>query len=186
MNCLSYAILLNYIRKERNNKKKNRIKNNMNITSKNEIKNLQSLFTNMSEGIRNGHSLLSLKSLVEQYQENDWKKYVKFNNEKYARNIIYQDDVVEFVVISWKKGQESPIHDHPNNGCLLKMCSGKLREKRFSNNGGLHKISDFALYVNDVGYIDNSLCLHSICAIDDSVSLHIYSPPNYKCNTYIL
>ena len=31
----------------------------------------------------------------------------------------------------WNPGKESPIHDHPCDGCWMRVCEGSVQEKRF-------------------------------------------------------
>ena len=49
---------------------------------------------------------------VEKYDNDDWKKYINFSNQKYIRNLIFRNDKFEMYVICWNNNQSSPIHDH--------------------------------------------------------------------------
>ena len=79
----------------------------------------------------------------------------------------------------------SKIHDHSSNGCILKLLYGELIEKRYNNN--LQHIKTNIISENNISYISNKICYHSINNNNNnniSVSLHIYSPSNYIANLY--
>lgn len=105
--------------------------------------------------------------------------HVSFNNNYYSRNLVYRNDKFDIYYICWKKNQKSKIHSHPNNGCLMKVLMGKVKECKYSNNINLEKISEKELNVNDCGYMEGSKLLHDIEALEDTISLHIYSPPKF-------
>ena len=55
---------------------------------------------------------------------NDWEQHVKFDDRTYCKNILYRDDHIECILIGWLPGQASPLHGHPENGCLMRVLSG--------------------------------------------------------------
>jgi len=87
-------------------------------------------------------------------------------------------------IITWNKCKESPIHDHSKNGCIYKILHGTLIEELYNNN--LKIIQKNILHKDTIKYIDNKIGYHKIINPTDdiSVSLHIYSPPNYKTKYY--
>jgi len=91
------------------------------------------------------------------------------------------------IIICWNSNQSSKIHDHPDNGCLLKVLQGSLTEYNYKFNDNDLQIKNCnKLNVNDIGYQEGSTGLHKICNENNNkvISLHIYSPPNYKCKIY--
>ena len=46
---------------------------------------------------------------------------------------LYRNNDFEILLINWDKHQGSPIHNHADNGCVLKMMKGELFEKRFDS-----------------------------------------------------
>jgi cysteine dioxygenase len=82
-------------------------------------------------------------------------------------------------IITWNKDSKTMIHDHAENGCILKMLRGSLKETIYKD-GDLIK-SNY-LINSDTGCINNDIGYHSIENISDgiSVSLHIYSPCNHN------
>ena len=123
------------------------------------------------------------------YVGDDWRKYINFSDRTYTRRILkeYSNDMFEFVLICWNNDQYTPIHDHPERGCIMKVLEGGLWEHRYTKccygNYDVHEKS----YVvrNDVTYIEGNDTIHKI--INDNlqtVTLHIYSPAGYINNTY--
>ena len=123
-------------------------------------------------------SLYSLIPIAEEYRDEDWNNYVTFSDVGYQKKIVHRGYNVEILVISWKKGQRSKVHNHPENGCILLVRKGVLREKRYRIDT-MCPDKETELGVGDVSYIDNREWYHAIEALEDSVSIHIYSPPNY-------
>jgi hypothetical protein len=83
------------------------------------------------------------------------------------------------LVLVWTPGKGSPIHDHANAHCLMKVLRGTLRETRFSYpdapNSGLKVIKETTYKENEVTYMSDELGLHKISNQDEkqlAVSLH--------------
>ena len=122
---------------------------------------------------------------IENYKDTDWKKHKSFfinssnsydKSKKYYKNIIYQNDSFELILIKWEKGAQTSIHGHPDNGCILKLLEGKLKEEKYNK---FNKYKSSELGINSVGYMHNNLGTHKIIALEESYSLHLYSPPKY-------
>lgn len=103
----------------------------------------------------------------------DIRKHKIDEPKTYEKVIIHKNNDYELVLINWEKGAFTNYHDHPKNGCVLKVLDGKLYER--SENGSK------TLIKNSVNFkLENEF--HQIIAIDKSYSLHYYSPPNYYNN----
>ena len=142
---------------------------------------LEKLFLTISEKVKNNKKLKELDDLLRSYNGKDWKDYVKFSDLKYTRNNVFSNENIEMIVICWNKNQKSGIHDHPNNGCLMKVLQGEITEECYNNKLKLIKTNNNK--VNDIGYQEGKNGIHNIInSNNQSISLHIYSPPNYKSN----
>jgi len=144
-----------------------------------QFKNLKELFSSINKNLKNNIKLKDLLDDVKKYNGDDWKKYIKKNSLTYNRHIVYKNDLLELVIITWDSEQETPVHGHPKNGCIFKILSGNI-------NTCLYKTLDtkiieriFNLKFGDTRYIDNTVSFHSMSNNYDNlcVSLHIYSPP---------
>ena len=140
--------------------------------------------------LTNKKQLKDFEHLLEEYTEEDYYDYLSIkdfiNNNNYKRVKIEElsNDVFEFVLIIWKPNAKTKIHDHPNKGCLLKVLEGSLDEELFDNE--LNNLAFYKLNKNETSYIESNTILHSISNNTNNyaVSLHIYSPSNYKTNYY--
>ena len=136
---------------------------------------LQVLFNSINNNVKNGIKLDKLKDLIYKYNSTDWKQFIKLNPVKYNRHIVFKNENVELLVVTWNKNQSTKIHGHPKNGCLFKILEGYIDEHKYENDD---KTVINTFKQNDVGYIDNSIGYHKMVNDDNiCVSLHIYSPP---------
>ena len=160
------------------------------------MNNLKVLFENATDLMKENETVDCLNELLKSYNENDWINYIKYDfeikdNKNYYKNLVEINDIIELYIITWNKHSFSPIHDHPENGCILKILDGKLCEELYINKSTndakyVELINKSTLNVNDTGYRIGNKILHKIININDgiTVSLHIYSKPNYKQNIY--
>ena len=104
---------------------------------------------------------------------------IQFDSNKYRRNIIFRNDTFEILLICWEEGQSTPIHFHPEKGCLLNVIQGELEETIYNKSNEIEKQNHFK--INNISYMHNTIGSHSIRNIykGRSISLHIYSPPNF-------
>jgi cysteine dioxygenase len=152
------------------------------------ITNIADLCININIKLLEGMKLYQLDNIIKLYIGLDWIKYVHFLEETYNKVKIYEDDLIEIILICWNENQESYIHDHPSNGCLLKILDGKLLEENYINlklDNTIKKINEIEMNINNIFYKEGSDILHRIKNYKNkSISLHIYSPPKYKSNIY--
>ena len=150
--------------------------------------NLQGLFSliksNIKPNIKSNKSIYYLNSIINKYNNNDWKSYTinsKNSNEiNYNKQLVDKNDDFDMYIITWYGNRESLIHDHSENGCIYKVLQGTIIEKLYDNS--LNFKDEKILSENMIGYIDNNMGYHKILNNTDdiSITLHIYSPPNYK------
>ncbi|KAL4894968.1 RmlC-like cupin domain-containing protein [Aspergillus ambiguus] len=133
-----------------------------------------------------------LISLVKKYKANagEWAHYY-YNDESknYTRNAIENiNHKANILLLVWNPGKGSPIHDHANAHCIMKVLAGRLREtvyhapKSESDSPGPLRIkSENEYYTNEVTYIADNIGLHRVdnpSSDQIAVSLHLYTPPN--------
>ena len=127
---------------------------------------------------KNYNNLAKSKYLLNNYKSNDWIKYINFDIENYKKNLVYRNNDFEIFVTCWLPNQETKIHNHSKNGCLIKILEGNMKEITY--NTGSHKvIGENIMKTNDIRYIDDSICYHKMINNTEfnCISLHIYSPP---------
>lgn len=125
----------------------------------------------------------SLSKFKDEYKELMINNVINFKKEKligtYKRNVLYRADEFEIILISWGAKSSTPIHCHPENGCLLYVLSGELFEYIYDYQDELTKVN--YIIKGDVGYMHRNLGKHKVVNDNNKTcySLHIYSPPNY-------
>ena len=67
-------------------------------------------------------------------KEGGWERYAFFDDKKnYTRNLVATDGkTFTLVLLCWSPGRESPIHDHPCDGCWLQILEGAIVESRYT------------------------------------------------------
>ena len=122
--------------------------------------------------------LLENKNILSSYNSNDWKQYISFYKQDYKKNLVYRDNNFEIFVVCWLPNQETKIHNHSEEGCLLKILEGNINEELYDKNFVVKENNN--LVMSDVRYIDDSIGIHKIKNNEENtISLHIYSPPNF-------
>ncbi|KAH8912149.1 cysteine dioxygenase type I [Coniochaeta sp. PMI_546] len=139
-----------------------------------------------------------LMSLMQEYdaEDNGWQKYAMGDASRgYTRNLVDEGNgKSNLLVLVWSPGKGSPIHDHGNAHCLMKILRGDLTETRYEfpsgdEPAGMKIISEKTYTENSVAYMADELGVHRIWnkGSDFAVSLHLYTPPNVAkggCNIF--
>ena len=134
----------------------------------------------------------SLNKIVEGYQSNseDWGKYAYFDAYKYTRNLVDDgNDYYNILILCWGPSHYSPIHDHANSHCLMKVLDGELEEIMYTNPAEeeMELKRTLTLNKNETTYIHDKIGIHKVGNPSNNkgaVSLHIYSPPIKVCTTF--
>ena len=89
---------------------------------------------------------------------------VCFGDDCYKRNLLRLTDAYAALILCWKPGQASPIHDHKGSACGIRVLRGEVTETRY------HR--DEAGHLSEAGtdrYPEGSVCgsfdadIHVIC-----------------------
>jgi hypothetical protein len=109
----------------------------------------------------------------------------------YSRNLVATDGKhYSLLLLCWKPGRESAIHDHPCDGCFVKTLRGCIRETRYHCNATTNEITQGVtkFYCEDqVSFMNDEIGLHKIGNPNDitgAVSLHLYTPPFRSCKVW--
>ncbi len=119
----------------------------------------------------------------------DIEKACCFGQRGYRRNIIARSEWFELLALCWRSGHCTPIHDHQGVSCAFRIVEGTGTEIRFRNtDSGL--ICPVATTPMGPGYVCSAddADIHQVAnmqpAGSDLITLHIYSPPITKMNTF--
>ena len=110
--------------------------------------------------IRQINNLSKSKNILDQYNSNDWKKYIEFCNINYRKNLFYRDNDYEMFIVCWNPFQETKIHNHSNKGCILKILEGSINEILYDTN--LNILNHTTLQKNKIRYIDDNIGIHKM------------------------
>jgi len=119
------------------------------------------------------------------------RTYAIFDDAHYRRNLIHEGPNYHALLLCWKSGQRSPIHDHRGSACGVRIVSGTALETIFAMTDGgyvyptlTHELLEglvCASYDMDIHQISNLQPLDQ-----PLVTLHIYMPPLHNMGTYSL
>jgi cysteine dioxygenase len=66
-----------------------------------------------------------------QFDFDQLKPYAHFSAEKYRRNLMHEGPAYHALLLCWCAGQRSPIHDHRNSSCAVRVIRGVATETIF-------------------------------------------------------
>jgi cysteine dioxygenase len=95
------------------------------------------------------------------------------------------------LIICWRGGQRSPIHDHVGSNCAVKVLRGVATETIFERgpNGMIYATGSRILNAGEVCASADS-DIHQVSNLEanenDLITLHLYSPPLISMNVYSL
>jgi cysteine dioxygenase len=156
------------------------------------------------------HQLFSLAALTETLGAlretptitdlNDWLYRVQvtsddlhpfrfFKQGTYARHRVFRNEFVELLILCWRPGQRTPIHDHDGSYGAVRVCEGVMWETIFALNDA-HELyyqrgrewnarEVTAADIPDIHQLGNPEI-----SGQDLVTLHLYAPPLGVLNTY--
>jgi len=118
-----------------------------------------------------------------------------FVDDAYARNLVCRTLSFELIVMCWRPGQESTIHDHAGSLSAITVHRGSLTSRIFVPGDGVRVgagpvVLDHAdTFLPGQGWtgVDRT-GIHQLAntSADDLVTVHCYSPPLKALNVYRL
>ena len=123
--------------------------------------------------------------------------HVRFCDDHYARNLVCRTAQFELLVLCWKPGQASTIHDHAGSLNVTRLYLGNLTSRRFRRRDGGRGVSEVGgaasgeLPRGPVELIDEQVIADSGAATVDRgeihqlanesgselITVHLYAPP---------
>jgi cysteine dioxygenase len=121
----------------------------------------------------------------------DVAEYIRFSDRHYMRNLMRSGPWYYALILCWKNGQRSPIHNHAGSSCGVRVLRGTATETffDFAPNGAVK-----ATFSRDCGpesiLASADTDIHQVSNLQaadaDLVTLHVYSPPLLFMETYSL
>ena len=129
-------------------------------------------------------SIPRLRELLEQTDVTgtDVRDFIRFDDGHYQRNLVSLGRWYEILVICWRSGQRSPIHNHAHSTCGLKVLEGVCTETIFDHSpcGQVVALSSSQLEAGTITASQDK-DTHQVSNLQalgrNLVTLHIYSPP---------
>ena len=121
----------------------------------------------------------------------DLKPYVGFKEGNYWRHRVCRNEAVEMIIICWRPGQKTPIHDHNGSHGVVRIQQGLLWETTFSyeEERGLCSHMGRECPTGSVTGADVP-DIHQLgnpeASGQDLITVHVYAPPLGVLNTYKL
>jgi cysteine dioxygenase len=121
----------------------------------------------------------------------DVADYLVFRPERYVRNLLHSGPSYQALVLCWRNGQRSPIHNHRGSHCGVKVLRGVATETLFARapNGMIFATGSHDLPIGRVcASADEDI--HQVSNLQaggaDLVTLHVYSPPLLRMDMFSL
>ena len=120
--------------------------------------------------------------------DDDLNRCAHFSDEAYQRNLIHTGPAYEALLLCWRPGQRTPIHDHRGSACGVKVIQGTVTETVFKHrpNGWVYATESHDLSAGGVcGSNDmDTHQLSNLSETDTLITMHIYSPPLERMGVY--
>ncbi|MEO8054560.1 MAG: cysteine dioxygenase family protein [Acidobacteriota bacterium] len=121
----------------------------------------------------------------------DVRHHLIFGADTYRRNLVHAGPAYQALVLCWRNGQRSPIHDHSGSSCGVRVLSGEALETVFERTR-----AGMVFAVRSLSHVPGGVCatqdadIHQVSNVADDggdlVTLHVYSPPLLNMGTYTL
>ena len=121
----------------------------------------------------------------------DVARYILFDPNVYRRNLMHAGLSYQALILCWRSGQRSPIHDHRGSSCGVRVLKGTALETVFTRTP-----SGMVFATHSIEHPAGSVCatqdadIHQVSNLandgGDLVTLHVYSPALLSMGTYSL
>jgi cysteine dioxygenase len=143
------------------------------------------------ETLRDVPSLEEINSWLREVsvEMEDLRPYMGFKAGTYARHRVFRNDYAELLVLCWRPGQRTPIHDHNGSHGAVRVCEGVMWETIFALNEAKELYYQTAREwrgggVTGAGVPDIHQLGNPEVSGRNLVTLHLYAPPLGVLNTY--
>lgn len=121
----------------------------------------------------------------------EWLRFALYDENKlYTRNLVHRNESYALLILRWNPDKESPIHDHPCDGCWLKVLEGNIEETIYTKDDSSDIISEVSHNRYEQGsltFMHDNIGIHKIAnpsRDEPAISLHLYSPPFKACKVW--
>jgi predicted metal-dependent enzyme (double-stranded beta helix superfamily) len=118
---------------------------------------------------------------------------IAFARDAYARNLVCRTPFFELLVLCWRPGQESTIHDHAGSLNAIRVYSGELTSRIFGQPPRSERRPSPVVQTSEERIAAGEALLgvdrdgiHQLANTsgDDLVTVHVYAPALMELNVY--
>lgn len=136
------------------------------------------------DGLTERASISRLRELLTESNAtlDDVAAHAQFSTMGYTRNLVCEGPWYHLLVLCWRSGHRSPIHNHAASTCGLKVLTGTATETVFEHTpcGQVKAVASADLQAGLI-CASQDADTHQVSNLQapgtDLVTLHIYSPP---------
>jgi len=96
-------------------------------------------------------------------------------DEAYAKRVLVDTPQLMVVAVRWRAGARTELHGHSDSEGLYRIFRGQVEEERYLPEADALQFSSSILDTGDETYLPAG-SFHQLRAIEDSITLHVYSP----------
>lgn len=126
------------------------------------------------------YDLSTLTNFAYNYEIKPENLPIHFCDEPYTRTSISRNEDMEVVLVCFREGQTSSVHNHQGSNCVVRVVKGKLLETLYKEDvpGELAFYHQHYLRKGDISGLDGE-AIHQLTNLskDGTVLLNFYSPP---------
>ena len=137
-------------------------------------------YLNQNEGPANADQLETWLAQLE-FADGELEPYLRFEPDHYVRNLVFENEQAEVLLLCFEAGQRTPIHDHTNSACGVRVISGVAMETLFeeTEDGWLYATGTASLHAGGV-VSSTDADKHQLSNLQSGsqrlVTMHVYSP----------
>jgi cysteine dioxygenase len=152
-----------------------------------QILNLFHCWDGIDEAIPLAELVEALEGLV--VGADDFAEAVGFDHRSYRRTVIRGRDHYQALVLCWRSGQGSPIHDHFGSSCAVRVIQGRATETRYCTTP-CGRVMPVESEVHRAGTVTSCAGddIHQMANLEapgeDLITLHVYSRPAVHWRSY--
>merc|ERR1712212_125831 len=155
------------------------------------------LIEGLLERFKEGKESVDIDDVIEffsRYESNpdDWIKFSKWDKYRYTRNLMHEGNGnFNLILMCWPEGTSSPIHDHSDAHCFMRVLEGQVKEVKYGwpEVEGIPPKEMETTLVNQgqTIYMSDELGLHKVensSHTNKLISVYLYSPPFNTCKVF--
>jgi cysteine dioxygenase len=114
-------------------------------------------------------------------ERSEIEPFIHFADDRYARNLVYKCADFECLVLCWRPGQRSPIHDHSTSICAVYTWDGTLSADNYRKTSNGHIRADYSEDFKPGSVLSiQTTEIHQVSNLQETaslISLHFYVGP---------